>query len=101
MTLVSTPSPIRSSEMSDEEIVRRGIEIYETRLKEQLEPVHNGMAIAISVEDGDFEIAERSPEADEALRRRHPDGIFFFGRVGGDHAVHWGAGQPYVRPRKS
>ena len=78
-----------SQDMTDEEIGRRGIRIYDERLKQILEPSHIGEEIAICVEDGDYEVAPTIVEADTRLRTRHPDAVFFYGRVGGDHAAVW------------
>ena len=87
---------MRSQDLSDEEIVRLGVEIYERKLKTRLEPALNGREIAIAVEDGDFEVAATIAEADQKLRSRHTDAVFFYGRVGGDHAVKWSSGYPRV-----
>jgi hypothetical protein len=80
---------IRSQDLSDEEIVRRGIEIYDQRLKPLLEPEHVGKFIAIAVEDGDYEIAETSLDADLALRQRHPDAVLYINRIGHLSAYEW------------
>jgi hypothetical protein len=68
--------------MSDEDLVRRGLEIYEQRLKPLLEPHRNGAQIALHVEDGDYEVADSSVEADRVLRSRHPDAVFVYMEVG-------------------
>lgn len=88
---------MRSQDLPDEEIVRLGQQIYNERLKARLEPEFEGAELAISIEDGDFEVAASIAAADAKLRKRHPDAVFFYGRVGSDHAVYWGAGHPNAR----
>jgi hypothetical protein len=73
---------MRSQDMSDEEIARRGLQIYEQRLKPTLEQTHTGEQVAISVEDGDYEVAPTGAEADARLRSRHPDAVFALLEVG-------------------
>jgi hypothetical protein len=90
---------MQSVGMTDREIVEAGMRIYEERLKDALEPALNGKEIAICVEDGDYEVDDSIAAADQRLRSRHPDSVFFYGRVGGDHAVRWG-GYARVTPGK-
>jgi hypothetical protein len=73
---------MRSQDMSGEEIVRLGMEVYDQRLKPILEPQQNGRFVAIAVEDGDYEVADTSVEAGLALRERHPAAVFYEARVG-------------------
>jgi hypothetical protein len=68
--------------MSDEEFARSGLGIYDQRLKPLLEPHKNGAQVAINVEDGDYEAAASSAEADARLRTRHPDAVFLLVEVG-------------------
>ena len=90
---------MRSQDLSDDEIVRRGAEIYE-KIKALVEPIHDGADVAICVEDGDYEVAETISDADSRLRARHLDADFFYGRVGGDHAVRWSSGYSGVATGK-
>lgn len=68
--------------LSNEEITSRGLSIYENDLKAKLEPQFNGSQVAISVEDGDFEVAPTAFEADRKLRARHPDAVLLLLEVG-------------------
>ncbi len=76
-----------SQELSDEELGRRGLEIYEQRLKPLLEPHRNGQKVAVCVEDADYELGETIPEVDARLRLRHPDAVFFYATVGDDYVI--------------
>jgi hypothetical protein len=58
-----------------EEVARRGRAIYEQNLKAQLEPAHNGKAIAIHVDTGDYALGENWAVARQRLRALHPKGM--------------------------
>ena len=73
---------MRSQDMSADEIVRVGMQIYEQQLKSLLEPEHHGRFVAVAIEDGDYEVKDTSLAADDALRERHPDAVFYVGRIG-------------------
>jgi hypothetical protein len=65
-----------------DEIIRRGQEWYENRLRESLEREHRGLMIAIDPESGDYAVADDSHQAMTLLRQRHPTSLFFVRRVG-------------------
>ncbi len=53
----------------------RGLAIYQERLKPLLEPEHNGKAVAIHVETGEYAVARTHTLALDALLKRYePDG---------------------------
>ena len=53
----------------------RGLAIYQERLKPLLEPEHNGKAVAIHVDTGEYAVARNHTLAREALLERYkPDG---------------------------
>ncbi|MBC8137625.1 MAG: hypothetical protein H8F28_17215 [Fibrella sp.] len=60
------------NDASFEETVRRGLAIYDEQLKPVLEPVHNGKAVAINVETGEYVIADDLPDARRLLREKYP-----------------------------
>lgn len=64
------------------DVTRRGLEIYEGRLKPLLEPDHLGEVVAIHVDSGDHAVAASSPEAMRAMRRIHPSGLLFLYAIG-------------------
>lgn len=63
------------------EIVEKGKAIY-ARLREQLEPEHNGEVILIEVESGDYFLGKNSVEARRKAREKYPDKVFYINRVG-------------------
>ena len=57
-------------------------QIYEEKLKAQLEPRYLGQIIAIHVESGDYFIGRDPLEACDKGRAKYPGAIFFCRRVG-------------------
>ncbi len=56
-------------------VSQRGVTIYREKLRPILEPEHNGEAVAIHVETGDYAVAPSHGRACQKLRERHePDG---------------------------
>ncbi len=78
---------IRAPRYSKEEFARRGQEIYDTQIRSQVEAEHEGKIVAIDIDSGAFEIADRSLTAAKQLLLRYPDAQIFGVRVG-HRAVH-------------
>jgi hypothetical protein len=57
-----------------ESIEERGQAFYEQHLKLLLEPEHNGQAVAIHLDTGDYKIHRNWAVALRELRELHPDG---------------------------
>jgi len=60
---------------------RRGTAIYE-ELKAVLEPEHNGRAIAIHVDTGEYAIASTQAGARREMHERRPEGLLFSRTIG-------------------
>jgi hypothetical protein len=54
------------------ELTRRGLELYDTRLKPILEPGSNGQFVAIHVGSGDYYLGKTASAASRELRAHHP-----------------------------
>ncbi|NUQ63738.1 MAG: hypothetical protein HUU20_14770 [Pirellulales bacterium] len=67
---------------SKEEHARRGTEIYDQRVRAQVESGNQGRIVAIDVDSGDFELAEDSLAAASQLLVRHPDAQIWCVRIG-------------------
>src|SRR5437764_13785604 len=68
---------------SGEEIARRGEEIYETRLRGQVETEENiGKIISIDIETGDYEIADDPLITGRRLQAKHADAAIYGKRIG-------------------
>ncbi|MBC8134343.1 MAG: hypothetical protein H8F28_00470 [Fibrella sp.] len=63
---------ISFEETGFEDTVRRGLAIYDERLKAILEPTYNGKAVAINVETGEYVVADDLPDARRLLREKYP-----------------------------
>ena len=67
---------------STEEIAVRGRDIYEKRLRQQLEPDNAGKFLVIDVETGDYEIDEDGDAASQRARNKKPEGVRYGMRIG-------------------
>jgi hypothetical protein len=67
-----------------EEIARRGKELYERRVRVEVEAEgeNEGRFLAIDVESGDHEVADDPLGAGAGLRRRRPDAPVYLMRLG-------------------
>lgn len=62
-------------------VISGGKEIY-NRIQEKLEPKHRGEIVAIEVDSEDYFLGRTVTEATSEARKRHPDKVFYFVRVG-------------------
>ncbi len=69
-------------ELTQEEIVQRGKEIYYRKILPLLQTGNDGRVVAIDVCTGEFELAENALIGADQLRLRVPEAIIFFMRVG-------------------
>ena len=67
---------------TNEEIARRGEEIYAARLRSVLEKDHHGEVVVMDVESGDYEIKQDSPAANKRALAKHPGAVLYGIRVG-------------------
>jgi hypothetical protein len=72
---------------SKEEFSRRGNELYEQRIRPQVEDGNEGKVVAIDIETGMFEVAEDTLTASNRLLARCPEAQTWFVRVG-HRALH-------------
>ncbi len=66
---------------TDEEIARRGEEIYASRLRD-LEKEHTGQVVIINVETGEYEVGADSLAANKRALAKKPDATLYGIRVG-------------------
>lgn len=64
------------------ELTRRGLDIYEQRLRLLLEPRFSGQVVAIHVDTQDYEVAPSSGAAMRAIRKRQPTGQLLLHTIG-------------------
>ncbi len=77
----------RQPRYSKEEHAQRGEDVYEQRLRAQLEPDKDGKIVAIDVDTGEYEVAEKVLAASQRLLARLPDAQVWCVRIG-HRAVH-------------
>ena len=85
-------------EHDTEEIVRRGEELYERSIREQVEPEQDGRFLALDVASGDYAIADEVLTATARLRERRPDAVPYLMRVGRPSAFRLGGTLLGTRP---
>jgi hypothetical protein len=74
-----------------EEFARRGNEIYESRIRSQVEEGNHGKIVAIDIETGMFEIAKDTITASKQLLERNPDAQIWRIRIGYQCVHRFGA----------
>jgi hypothetical protein len=73
---------MRIRELSNvHDISIKGQKILES-IPEELKKEEWGRFIAIEVESGDFHLGDTAIEATQKARAKHPDKLFFLGRIG-------------------
>lgn len=86
---MTVPQPRYTKEAA----ARRGDEIYDSDLRSQLEPQHNGEVVAIDLDTGAWEVDPDEITAAHRLQTRHPDAQIWVVRVGSRYLTHFGAGR--------
>lgn len=81
------PMTLRQPRYPKEEFARRGDEIYESQVRQQVEEGNHGKIVAIDIETGAFEVADDSLSAAKQLLKRLPEAQIFGIRIG-HRAVH-------------
>jgi hypothetical protein len=75
---------------SKEEFARRGDEIYESQVRQQVEADNHGKIVAIDIETGDFEVDQSEIAACDRLEARRPDAQIWIVRIGSRHVRRFG-----------
>jgi hypothetical protein len=88
----------RQPRYSKEEFARRGDEIYESQVRQQVEDGNHGKIVAIDIETGAFEVAEDLVTAAKHLSARVPDAQTWFVRIGHLAVDHFGARSLRTKP---
>ena len=72
----------RQPRYSKEEMEQRGTEIYESKIRSQVEEGNHGRIVAIDIETEAFEMADETLEAVKSLYDRVPDAQPWILRIG-------------------
>lgn len=67
---------------SNEEIVRRGEEIYASQLRDQFEELYQDKIVIINIENGEYEIDDDALTASKRALAKHPGAAIYGLRVG-------------------
>lgn len=71
-----------TSQLSPEEVVKKGEEIYDKKLKNELEPQEVGKFVAIEIESEKYYVKDTKEEALDCAQNDFPDKLFFVRRIG-------------------
>jgi hypothetical protein len=89
---------VRQPRYSKEEFARRGDEIYESQVRQQVEAGNHGKIVAIDIETGSFEVADDLLTASKHLSARVPDAQTWFVRIGHLAVDHFGSRSLRTKP---
>ena len=64
------------------DIIKTGKAMFENDIRPRIPHVKNGMAVAIDVTSGDYEIDIYALKAGHRLKRRRPDAVLYTAQVG-------------------
>ena len=73
-----------------QDVARRGLSLYETRLRSLLEPQHREDYVAIEPDSGDYFLGKTLSEAIRSARQAHPQRLAFALRVGHSNTIELG-----------
>ena len=77
--------------LSREEVARRAQDLYEKKIRAQVEePANIGRMVIIDVETGDFSVDELGFDSANVLRQKNPNARLFGIRIGYDVAASLG-----------
>jgi hypothetical protein len=82
---------VRQRRYPKEEIARRGQELYESGIRQQVEVGNEGKIVAIDIETGVFEVDENIVPATNRLFEQYPDAQPWVIRIGHRAVDHFGA----------
>ena len=80
---------VRQRRYSKEEIFKRGQELYESQIKQQVETDNYGKIVAIDIETGAFAIADTVLLATNQLFERYPTAQPWIIRIGHRAVYHF------------
>jgi hypothetical protein len=81
---------VRQPRYSKEEFARRGDEIYESQVRQQVEEGNHGKIVAIDLETGNYEVDRSEVEACNRLEANHPEAQIWIVRIGSRHVRRFG-----------
>ncbi|MBI3468163.1 MAG: hypothetical protein HY000_34595 [Planctomycetes bacterium] len=83
---------VRQPRYTKEEHARLGSEMYDSRVRPQVEAGNHGKIVAIDIETGEYEVADQTVEAAQRLLARCPDAQIWAVRIGYPAVHRFGTG---------
>jgi hypothetical protein len=71
-----------SAQLSSKELSQRGQQIYDREIRKKVGKKHRGKFLVIEVESNEYDMDADPVVADQLLRQRHPDSLFYMVRIG-------------------
>jgi hypothetical protein len=90
-------SPNSHPQPSNEELARRGQQLYEQQIRDKVEKGNEGKILAIDVGTGDYEMDDDVLAAAHRLLARHPGSAIFTMRIGYNGVYGFGGGPRRVK----
>ncbi len=75
---------------SSQEVIDRGLEVYDRLIRPSLEQANFGRIVAIDVNSEEFEVDDESLEATFQLRKRMPEAVVAILKIGGGEVFRIG-----------
>jgi hypothetical protein len=88
---------VRQPRLSKEEHARLGADIYERRIRHQVEAGNHGRIVAIDIDSGEFVVADRTVDAAQELLGRCPEAQIWFVRIGHQGVHRFGSAGRQVK----
>ena len=82
---------VRQRRYSKEDLARRGQELYESGIRQQIETGNENKIVAIDIETGEFEVDETVMGSTDRLFERQPDAQPWTIRIGHSAVYHFGS----------
>jgi hypothetical protein len=73
---------VRESTLTEDEISRRGRELYERDIRAGVEREHDGEFLVVDIFTGEYAVGEDEDEVFDRAEARNPEGLFYLMRVG-------------------
>ena len=89
---------VRQRRYSKEQLARRGQELYEASISQQVESGNTNINVAFDIETGGFEVADHVLPATNQLFKRYPEAQPWVNRIGHRAVYHFGS-RSLVKPK--
>ncbi len=88
---MSTQNNVAERDATREAVIRQGRQIYDEKLKAELEPDHTGRFVAVEPNTGEYFLGDTDAEALYAAHAALPESRFYLKRIGYDYTHRIGS----------